>query len=123
MNWVLGIMTAFLVFLIVKRFIKPKYLKELTEEEFRHGYRKAQLIDVREQREFETGHILGARNIPLSQIKQRKMEIRPDKPVFLYCQSGSRSIRAAEFLKKKHGCEDLNHLKGGFRKWEGKIKK
>ncbi len=123
MNWVLGIMTAALVFLIVKRFIKPKYLKELNEEEFRQGYRKAQLIDVREQNEYETGHILGARNIPLSQMRQRQAEIRPDKPVYLYCQSGTRSIRAAEFLKKKRGCEDLSHLKGGFREWTGKTKK
>lgn len=123
MNLVLGIMTAILVYLIVKRFIKPKYLKEVSEDEFRQGYRKAQLIDVREQREFEGGHILGARSIPLSQLKQRSSELRADKPVYLYCQTGSRSIRAAEFLKKKHGCEDLTHLKGGFRKWSGKVKK
>lgn len=122
MNLILGIMTAILVYLIVKRFIKPKYLKELPEDEFRQGYRKAQLIDVREQREFEGGHILGARSIPLSQLKQRAAEIRPDKPIYLYCQTGSRSIRASEFLKKKHGCEDLSHLKGGFRKWSGKVK-
>ncbi len=123
MNWVLGILTAVLVFFIVKRFIKPKYLTDLNQEEFIQGYRKAQLIDVREQREYESGHILGARNIPMSQLRQRAGEIRPDKPVYLYCQSGARSIRAAEFLKKKHKCEDLSHLKGGFRKWTGKIKK
>lgn len=39
-------------------------MKTLTEEEFIKGYRKAQLIDVREPNEFEGGHILGARNIP-----------------------------------------------------------
>lgn len=121
-NLVLGITTAILVFLIVKRFIKPKYLKDLPEDEFRQGYRKAQLIDVREPREFDGGHIMGARNIPMSQLKQRIAEIRPDKPVYLYCQTGSRSMRASEFLKKKHGCEDLSHLKGGFRKWSGKVK-
>lgn len=123
MDWILAILTAVLVYLVVKRFIKPKYLKDLTEEEFKEGYRKAQLIDVREEREFETGHILGARNIPMSQIRQRAGEIRSDKPVYLYCQTGSRSIRAAEYLKKKRSCEDLSHLKGGFRKWSGKIKK
>lgn len=122
-NFILAIMVAVLAFMIVKRFIKPKYLSDLNEEEFKQGYRKAQLIDVREPNEFETGHILGARNIPMSQLRQRKSEIRPDKPVYLYCQSGTRSTRAAEFLKKKHGCEDLSHLKGGFRKWSGKIKK
>lgn len=122
MEWILAIAIVILVFFLVNKFFKPKYLKELSEEEFRQGYRKAQLIDVREQREFETGHILGARNIPLSQLKQRSGEIRPDKPVYLYCQSGSRSVRAAQFLKKKHNCEDLVHLKGGFRKWSGKVK-
>ena len=45
--------------------------QNLNEEEFRAGYRKAQLIDVREPNEFDDGHILGARNIPLTQIKMR----------------------------------------------------
>lgn len=43
---------------------QKKIMKGLTEEEFKAGYRKAQLIDVREPNEFEGGHILGARNIP-----------------------------------------------------------
>ncbi|PKR78974.1 rhodanese-like domain-containing protein [Halalkalibacillus sediminis] len=98
-----------------------RYLKTLTEDQWIEGYRKAQLIDVREPNEYERGHILGARNIPLSQMKQRLVEIRKDKPVYLYCQSGTRSVRAANMLRKK-GYEDLNHLKGGFRKWNGKIK-
>lgn len=100
---------------------QKRYLKKLTEEEFRAGYRKAQLIDVREPNEFERGHILGARNIPLSQMKTRLVEIRKDKPVYLYCQGEMRSARAASVLKKKR-YEDINHLKGGFKKWSGKIK-
>lgn len=99
-----------------------KILTTLTEDEFRAGYRKAQLIDVREPNEFEAGHILGARNIPLSQLKMRYKEIRPDKPVYLYCQNGLRSGRAAQVLKRK-GCNDLYHLKGGFKHWSGKVKK
>lgn len=98
-----------------------RILKTLTEEQFREGYRKAQLIDVREPNEFDNGHILGARNIPLSQLKMRLQEIRPDKPVYLYCQNGQRSGRAAQVLYKK-GYKDLYHLKGGFKKWTGKIK-
>lgn len=114
-----------LVLLIVynafRYFRQRTYLKVLSEAEFRTGYRKAQLIDVREPQEFERGHILGARNIPVTQIKQRLVEMRKDKPVFLYCQGSSRSSRAAHILRK-HKYEDLNQLKGGFKKWTGKIK-
>lgn len=98
-----------------------KIVKTVTEEEFRAGYRKAQLIDVREPNEFEAGHILGARNIPLTQMRMRMKEIRPDLPVYLYCQSGMRSGRAASLLYRK-GYKDLTHLKGGFKGWTGKVK-
>ncbi|NMD71818.1 rhodanese-like domain-containing protein [Bacillus sp. DNRA2] len=112
---------AFLIYSVFTWLYQRKIVKTLTEEDFRAGYRKSQLIDVREPNEFEAGHILGARNIPLSQLKMRLKEIRPDKPVYLYCQSGTRSGRAAQLLYKK-GYKDLSHLQGGFKKWSGKIK-
>lgn len=111
----------FITYWAVTKLWPKRYLKTLTEEEFKEGYRKAQLIDVREPDEFDKGHILGARNVPLSQLKMRQQEIRKDKPVYLYCQSGSRSTRAATMLKR-WGYEDLNHLKGGFKQWSGKVK-
>ncbi|WP_085991923.1 rhodanese-like domain-containing protein [Oceanobacillus senegalensis] len=106
---------------IFRYFRQRAYLKTLTENEFVKGYRKAQLIDVREPQEFQRGHILGARNIPVTQLKQRLVELRKDKPVYLYCQGGSRSARAAQLLHKK-GYQDIYQLKGGFKKWTGKIK-
>ncbi|MBS4194637.1 rhodanese-like domain-containing protein [Lederbergia citri] len=112
---------AIIAFSLYNYFHQKKILKTLTEEEFRAGYRKAQLIDVREPNEFEGGHILGARNIPMSQLKTRMKEIRPDKPVYLYCQTGLRSGRAAQTLYRK-GYRDLYHLQGGFKKWSGRIK-
>ncbi|MGJ9383270.1 rhodanese-like domain-containing protein [Salipaludibacillus neizhouensis] len=121
--WLLIAVTVVLVVIIVLRTKKPKYLKTLDQEKFRENYRKAQLIDVREEKEFLGGHILGARNIPLSQMRQRVTEIRPDKPVYLYCQNGTRTAQAAKIIRKKRGAEDINQLKGGFRQWTGKIKK
>ncbi|NSL50365.1 rhodanese-like domain-containing protein [Calidifontibacillus erzurumensis] len=113
---------AIAVYFIGTRLYQKRYLKTLTQEEFIAGYRKAQLIDVREPNEYEAGHILGARNIPLTQLHARKAEIRKDMPVYLYCQSGYRSARAAAILKRM-GCKDISHLKGGFKQWTGKIKK
>lgn len=102
-------------------FYQRKIVKPLTEDTFRAGYRKAQLIDIRELNEYQAGHILGARNIPLSQIKMRYKEIRHDQPVYLYCQNGLRVGRAGQFLKRK-GYNQLYHLQGGFKTWSGKIK-
>nr|WP_053219227.1 rhodanese-like domain-containing protein [Virgibacillus senegalensis] len=107
---------------IYRYFKQRKILKTLSEEEFRQGYRKAQLIDVREPKEFDGGHILGARNIPLSQLRNRLTELRKDQPIYMYCQNGTRTARAAMLLNKK-GYKDLNQLQGGFKKWNGKIKK
>ncbi|HZG60487.1 MAG TPA: rhodanese-like domain-containing protein [Anoxybacillus sp.] len=116
---VLGAIIAYSVFTY---FRQRKIVKTLTQEEFRAGYRKAQLIDVREPEEYAAGHILGARNIPLTQLRMRMKELRPDQPIYLYCQSGLRSGRAAQMLYRK-GYRDLYHLKGGFKQWTGKVKK
>jgi rhodanese-related sulfurtransferase len=116
------LIVVFIAVLVFRYFRQRMYLKTLTEDQFREGYRKAQLIDVREPQEFKRGHILGARNIPVTQMKQRLVELRKDKPVYLYCQSGARAARAAQLLHKK-GYKDISVLKGGFKKWTGKIKK
>ncbi|MFK2824343.1 rhodanese-like domain-containing protein [Bacillus sp. B190/17] len=115
---ILGVIILYTLYMY---FSQKKAVKPLSQEEFIKGYRKAQLIDVREPNEFEAGHILGARNIPLTQLKTRMKEIRPDKTVYLYCQSGIRSGRAAQTLYKK-GYRDLYHLRGGFKQWTGKVK-
>src|SRR5699024_8232513 len=78
-------------------------------------YRRAQLVDVREPQEFDRGHIWGARNIPLTQLKQSINALDPDRPVYLYCQNSTRSARAASVLKKNK-FNNINVLKGGFKK-------
>lgn len=121
--WITLFMIAgYLSYVFISRLLQNRYLKKLSQEEFIQGYRKAQLIDVREEKEYNGGHILGARNIPLTQLKMRYREIRKDKPVYLYCAGSVRSRQAARFLKRK-GYTQLYYLDGGFRKWTGKIKK
>lgn len=120
--YILGAAVLAVILYFVITYIRVgKALTSLTQEEFIKGYRKAQLIDVREPKDFDAGHILGARNIPFTQFTQRYKEIRPDKPIYLYDQNTSRTGRAALFLKKK-GCTEIYQLRGGFKQWSGKIK-
>lgn len=118
---VLGVTIALLIYGVINFMRVRKAVTTLSQEDFIAGYRKAQLIDLREPKEYAAGHILGARNIPQTQFRQRYKEIRPDKPAYLYDQNGARSGRAALFLKK-NGYDQLYVLEGGFKKWTGKIK-
>ena len=118
---VLAILVIIVIYIIVNSLRLKKAVTNLTQEEFIQGYRKAQLIDLREPKEFEAGHILGARNIPMTQFNNRYKEIRPDLPVYLYCQNSGRSARAALKLKKK-GYNQTYQLQGGFKTWTGKVK-
>ncbi|HSP20855.1 MAG TPA: rhodanese-like domain-containing protein [Planococcus sp. (in: firmicutes)] len=117
----LGVVFAVLIFAAISYFRIKKAVITLTQEQFIEGYRKAQLIDVREAKDYANGHILGARNIPQTQLNQRYKEIRADKPVYIYDQNGIRSGRVALFLKKK-GYDQLYQLQGGFKQWSGKVK-
>jgi rhodanese-related sulfurtransferase len=118
---ILIILALIIVYVVVNALRLKKAVSNLTQDQFIQGYRKAQLIDVRETKEFDAGHILGARNIPSTQLRQRYKEIRPDLPVYLYCQNSGRSARTALFLKKK-GYSQLYQLQGGFKTWTGKVK-
>lgn len=82
---------------------------------------RAQIVDVRETPEFEARHILGARNIPMSQFNQRQAEVRRDKPVYLYDEDGNLAPRCARILKK-NGHDNVFILKNGFSTWGGKVK-
>ncbi len=73
------------------------------------------LIDVREPEEFARGHIGGARNLPLSELRDRLDELPRDKVLRLYCWSGKRSYDAARALVQ-HGL-DARTLPGGFQSW------
>ncbi len=95
---------------------------EIDPAEFEANMRKTQIIDLRERKDFDAGHILGARNMPYSVIKERMTELRPDLPVYLYDAAGELSVRAATRLKKA-GFTDVHWLKKGYQNWSGKTKK
>ncbi|BCA85525.1 sulfurtransferase [Enterococcus saigonensis] len=104
------------------RIMAKKSATTLEQEAFREGMRKAQVIDVREKDEFDAGHVLGARNIPYSVLKNSIGSIRKDQPVYIYDQKRAIAVRAANRLRKA-GYTDIYLLKGGYQSWEGKVKK
>ena len=57
------------------------------------------LVDVRTAAEFADGHIKGARNIPVQELERKVRELPKDKPIILYCRSGSRSGMALQILQ------------------------
>ena len=94
----------------------------ISEDEFKAGMKKAQVIDVREKNEFDSGHILGARNIPFTVLTNSFSAFRKDQPIYLYDTRKSLSIRAANKLRKE-GFTNVYILKEGYEGWSGMTKK
>ncbi|MFR5828118.1 MAG: FAD-dependent oxidoreductase [Adlercreutzia equolifaciens] len=73
----------------------------------------AQLLDVRTEGEFARGHIEGAINIPLDELRGRTEELDPERTVYVNCHSGLRSYVACR-MPTGHGLACSN-LSGGYR--------
>jgi rhodanese-related sulfurtransferase len=105
------------IILVYDTFRPVKDLKQLSEADFKEKMKKSKdiaIIDVRNPYEYQTNHIKGAINLPLSKIKRKKVEIPTDKDIVLYCQTGIRSKQAAKVLRRRHKNLPLAHIKGGL---------
>ena len=74
---------------------------------------KPEILDVREPHEFKNGHILGAKNLPLSKVGTYTGK----GPVYVICASGGRSTQATKKLTKMG--VDATNVKGGMMMWKG----
>ena len=79
----------------------------------------AELVDIRNQKEFENGHIINAKNISLQELSSQwgKLKKSSNKGIILYCTNGSISLREAQKLAKQ-GEETIYCMKGGIRSWQ-----
>lgn len=79
----------------------------------------ALLLDVREDSEYESGHIPNSKHIPQGRVGERLKELEKykGKPVVVLCRSGNRSTAACSLLKKE-GFADVRSLKGGIEAWQ-----
>jgi len=60
------------------------------------------VLDVREDWEFENGHVPNAHHIPLSDVPDRLAELPKDASIWVICQSGGRSMTAANYLEAEN---------------------
>lgn len=74
------------------------------------------LLDVRQQSEWEEGHVDGAVLIPLDQLEARMDEIPADQEVMIICRSGNRSGQARDLLRAK-GLLNTTSVDGGMNAW------
>lgn len=79
----------------------------------------AVVLDVREESEYQDGHIINAVHIPLSQLndKTRELQKYKDKPIIAVCRSGHRSGQACSTLQKA-GFDNVYNLSGGILAWK-----
>ncbi|MFN2606799.1 MAG: rhodanese-like domain-containing protein [Acidimicrobiales bacterium] len=94
----------------------PDGVPEATVEELEAARAEgAPLIDVRQPEEYDAGHVPGARLIPLSEVGMRVRQLPAEGPVYVICLSGSRSLRAADFLRRQG--VDARNVAGGTKAW------
>lgn len=105
------------------KFLSGSKIKQIRQDEAKRrldSEEKIVLVDVREDNEYAQGHIPGSINLPLSQIDQAQKVLKDrDATIFVYCLSGGRSSRAAEYLSQV-GFKDVTNI-GGISTWPYEI--
>src|SRR5262245_39952207 len=97
----------------------PQVSPEEVRQSMGDGSNGLTLIDVRETEEFRQGAVPGARHLPRGFLEIRAPEVLPrrDARIVAYCQSGVRSLFAAEALRKL-GYTQVASMAGGYTRWK-----
>ncbi|MCB2017650.1 MAG: rhodanese-like domain-containing protein [Hydrogenophaga sp.] len=82
------------------------------------NHEKAVVVDVCSPQEYASGHVAGAKNVPLQDLESRLSNVAKNKnvPLVLVCASGMRSRRAVA-IARKLGYENAHSLNGGIGAW------
>ena len=121
-HWMLALALVVIVALLVMDAYKRKLLgfQDIKPQEAVRliNHEGAIPLDVREDKEFDEGHILNALHIPYGLIEKRLAELESYKnqPLIVYCRSGQRSAQASSVLRKQ-GFEHVYKLSGGMMAW------
>ncbi len=90
-------------------------VRSVSAEEFYDLYKSGtvEVLDVRKNSEFKSGHLQGAINFPLDHIYTIKSNLDKRKSYYVYCAGGYRSMAFISILKRE-GYSNLIDIKGGF---------
>lgn len=94
-------------------------IKDVSPAEAQVAVSKAysQFIDVRTPEEYEAGHAVRTVNIPLDTLTANFAKLEKGEPVYIICETGNRSRKAAEILKGA-GFNNVSNITGGTRAWQ-----
>jgi NADPH-dependent 2,4-dienoyl-CoA reductase/sulfur reductase-like enzyme/rhodanese-related sulfurtransferase len=85
-----------------------------TEQAFaRYRPERGLILDVRHPGEFSRGHVKGARNIPVDELRSRLAELPRDKEIYVHCAVGFRAHLAVRILKE-NGWDKVWNITGGY---------
>lgn len=117
-QWLLVSAGLIMLYLLVWR-ESSKGGKQITHHELTRmvNQDEAIVLDIRDAKEFEKGHISGAFNIPMARLEERASELDQDKTIILVCKMGQTAGSAGKLLMEK-GLSTVR-LKGGMMDWQG----
>ena len=95
--------------------MSPEEARKFIESHPRDSY---QILDVRQPKEYEQGHLAGALLMPVKEVATRLAELNRNEPLLVYCHSGGRSKAASQLLLAE-GFKDVYNLSGGIVAWKG----
>lgn len=89
--------------------------EQIPKEDWKRFY----VIDAHDKEQFDKEHIPGAVNIEWRQVLEKRALIQKEKPVLIYCNTGTLSAQAG-FALRVSGYENVRIIQGGFADWKNK---
>jgi rhodanese-related sulfurtransferase len=122
-HWILSSAFVVILFLLVINEMKRKVLgyKDVPPADAVRLINRedALVLDVREENEFKSGHIINAVHIPVGLMESRinELESHRERAILVACRSGQRAAKAAVMLNRQ-GFSNVYKLAGGMMAWE-----
>jgi len=123
-HWMLVLALVVILVMLVADTMKRRLLgfKDIKPQEAVRliNHEDAVVVDVREDKEYNEGHVVDAMLIPFGLMEERLQELEPyrARPLVVYCRTGQRAAHACNLLRKQ-GFEQVYKISGGMLAWRG----